>query len=227
MLLPPDTDHIKKISPEEHADKNDIKVKFEGLEDFLGGPAPCEIYLGRVEHNHRHKKQVLFWQLTGENMTTPDEDKANMAWMNVAARIIVSGELRGDTSSNEDCFHLNHLTRQTGSVNVIFHVLVNSKSIDRKTQFLVQKERAAESEETELSNKRKATEISNVEKWDRQVVQMSAVLSAISSSRPWGLRRFRPVFAVYFGVAVATTGSRTASVSGPGLLCKLGFKSGA
>ena len=93
MLLPPDTDNIKKVFPDERSDENDIKAEFEGLEAFLGGPAPCEMYLGRVET--RAKKQVLFWQLTGANMTTSDEDEANMAWMNVAVRMSVGGELRG------------------------------------------------------------------------------------------------------------------------------------
>ena len=37
------------------------------------------------------------------------------------------------------------------------------------------------------------------------------------------MRRLRPATAVQFGAGVVTTGSRAASVSDPGLLCKLGF----
>ena len=81
MLLSPDTDIIKKVFPDDTKDASDVKVKFEGLEEFLGGPAPCEIYLGRVQDRHKPKKQVLFWQLTGDNMTSPDADKANLTWM--------------------------------------------------------------------------------------------------------------------------------------------------
>ena len=172
MLLSPDTDNIKQIYPGEQQDENDIKVKFEGLEEFLGGPAPCDIYLGRVEEQMRHKKQVLFWQLTGDNMTSPDEDKANMTWMDVAVRISVTGELRGSGASGEDGYHLNHSTRPTGSVAVIFPVLVNNMSIAKKTQLMVFKEKAKESKETETSNKRPATQISNVQRWDKQIVQI-------------------------------------------------------
>ena len=53
LLLSPDTDDIKKISLGETGDPNDIKVKFQGLDDFLGIPAPCEIYLGRVPEKNR------------------------------------------------------------------------------------------------------------------------------------------------------------------------------
>ena len=45
LLLSPDTDDIKKIFPGEKSEENDIKVKLEGLEEFRGGPAPCEILL--------------------------------------------------------------------------------------------------------------------------------------------------------------------------------------
>ena len=60
FLLPPDTDDIKKISAGETGDPNDIKVKFEGLDEFLNIPDPCEIYPGRVPEKSRSKRQVLF-----------------------------------------------------------------------------------------------------------------------------------------------------------------------
>ena len=103
LLLPPDTDDIKKISAGETGDPNDIKVKFQGLDDFLGIPAPCEIYLGRVHEKRRSKTQVLYWQLTGDQFTNPDKDKANMAWMEVAVRMSVGSELRGERSNSDDC----------------------------------------------------------------------------------------------------------------------------
>ena len=94
LLLSPDTDHIKKIYPGEPKDANDIKVKFEGLEEFLGVPVPCEIYLGRVEDKQKPKEQVLYWQLTGDNMTSTDVDKANLTWMDVGVRVSIQSELR-------------------------------------------------------------------------------------------------------------------------------------
>ena len=99
LLLPPDTDNIKKIMHGEPHDEADIKLEFEGLDEFLGCPAPCDIYLGRVEDKLKPKKQVLFWQLTGDNMTSPDEDKANLAWMDVKVRINSAGELQGGSGT--------------------------------------------------------------------------------------------------------------------------------
>jgi len=172
FLLSPDTDDIKKILPGETSDPNDIKVKFQGLDDFLGIPAPCEIYLGRVPGKSRSKKQVLYWQLTGDHCTTPDKDKANMTWMEVAVRVNVDSELQGDRCNNEDAYHLNHSTRPTGSVAVIFPVLVNTKSIERKTPLLVYKEKAPEPAAPENSTKRPAAQISNVKNWDKQMLNL-------------------------------------------------------
>ena len=95
LLLSPDTDNIKTVFPGDDIDKADYKVRFEGLEKWLGAAAPCEIYLGKLSEKERHKKQSLFWQLTGDNMYTPDADTANMTWMEVAIRINIAGELRG------------------------------------------------------------------------------------------------------------------------------------
>ena len=173
FLLPPDTDDIKKISAGETGDPNDIKVKFEGLDDFLNIPAPCEIYLGRVPEKSRSKKQVLFWQLTGDQCTTPDKDKANMTWMEVAVRVHVDSELQGDRCNNEDAYHLNHSTRPTGSVAVIFPVLVNTKSIERKTPLLVYKEKAPEPASPEDSTKRPAAELTNVKNWGKKMENLS------------------------------------------------------
>ena len=173
LLLSPDTDDIKKISPGETSDPNDIKVKFQGLDDFLGIPAPCEIYLGRVLEKRRSKAQVLYWQLTGDHCTTPDKDKANMTWMEVAVRMNVGSELQGVNCNDEDVYYLNHLTRPTGSVAVIFPVLVNTKPIERKTPLLVYKEKAPEPAAPENSTKRPAAQISNVKHWDKQFNNLS------------------------------------------------------
>ena len=172
LLLSPDTDNIKKVFPGDPHDENDIKVKFEGLDDFLGGPAPCDIYLGRVEDKHRHKKQVLFWQLTGDKMYTPDEDKANMTEMEVAIRIHISGELLGAKSSGGDGYHLNNSVRPKGDVTIIFPVLVNHKAIERKCPLLVFKAKAADSDGTETSKKRTAVPISQLKNWDKQIGQI-------------------------------------------------------
>ena len=170
MLLPPDTDEIKNIYPGDAIDKSDYLVKFEGLENYLGFPAPCDIYLGRVAEKRRSKAQVLFWQLTGDHSTTQEEDKANMGWMEVAVRINVGSELRGEGSSFEEGYHLNHRTRATGEVAVIFPVLVNHKYIDRKEQLLVYKEKAPE---PEGAQKRPAPTISNARNWEKQFGSLS------------------------------------------------------
>ena len=172
MLLSPDTDNIKKVYPGDDIDKNDVKVRFEGLEEFMGGPAPCDIYLGRVLETHRHKKQVLFWQLTGDKMYTPDEDKANMTEMEVAIRINISGELLGAKSSGDDGYHLNNSVRPKGDVTIIFPVLVNHKAIERKCPLLVFKAKAADSDGTETSKKRTAVPISQLKNWDKQIGQI-------------------------------------------------------
>ena len=161
MLLSPDTDTIKKVYPGEDINKNDVKVRFEGLTEFMGGPAPCDIYLGRVA-GPRHKKQVLFWQLTGDKMFTPDEDKANMMETEVAIRIHISGELLGSKSSGEDGGHLNNSVRPKGEVTIIFPVLVNHKCIEPQTQLLVHKDVAKEPGQTQAGSKRNIVEISNV-----------------------------------------------------------------
>ena len=99
LLLPPDTDEVKKVYPGDDIDKSDLLVKFKGLEDYLGFPAPCDIYLGRVSEKRQSKAQVLFWQLTGDQSATHEEDKANMGWMEVAVRISVSSEIRGKVAT--------------------------------------------------------------------------------------------------------------------------------
>lgn len=78
LFLLPDTDDIKKIFPGEKSEEHDIKVKFEGLEDFLGGPAPCEIYLGRVYEKRRSKTQVLHGILRATN--SPPRMKTELTW---------------------------------------------------------------------------------------------------------------------------------------------------
>ena len=85
-------------------------------------------------------------------------------------------------------YYLNQVTRPTGSVTVIFPVLGNTKSIDRKTQLLVHKEKAPEDDESEIttSNKRKVVAISNVSKWRRQYLAMSAASSAKSGKKANG-----------------------------------------
>ena len=172
FLLPPDTDNIKKIMHGEPHDEADIKLEFEGLDEFLGCPAPCDIYLGRVEDKLKPKKQVLFWQLTGDNMTSPDEDKANMTEMEVAIRINISGELLGAKSSGDDGYHLNNSVRPKGDVTIIFPVLVNHKAIERKCPLLVFKAKAADSDGTETSKKRTAVPISQLKNWDKQIGQI-------------------------------------------------------
>ena len=169
LLLPPDTDNIKKIMHGEPHDEADIKLEFEGLDEFLGCPAPCDIYLGRVEDKQRPKKQVLFWQLTGDNMTTTDADKANLTWMGVKVRIHFSGELDEGSSTSENFYYLNNATRPSGSVAVLFPVLVNHKSIAPQTQLLVHKDVTAEPEQTQAGSKRSFVEISNVKNWSQQM----------------------------------------------------------
>ena len=172
MLLSPDTDNIKKVYPGDEYDKTDFKVRFEGLGEFLGGPAPCEIHLGRVSQST--KKQVLFWQLTGDDIYTSDEDKANMTFLEVVVRINITGELRGPNVSSEAGYQLNVSSRPTGEVAVIFPVLVNNKAIYPKSELLVFKAKAAESTETDNKSKHKRTavQISNVKNWDKQMAQI-------------------------------------------------------
>jgi len=167
MLLSPDTDTIKKVYPGDEIDKNDVKVRFEGLEAFMGGPPPCDIYLGRVT-GPRHKKQSLFWQLTGDKMFTPDEDQANMMEMEVAIRIHISGELLGTKSAGEDGYHLNNSMRPTGDLTIIFPVMVNHKAIERKCPLLIFKAKAEASGGTDASKKRPAP-ISDVTLWSKQM----------------------------------------------------------
>ena len=93
--------------------------------------------------------------------------------MEVAVRVNVDSELQGGNCNAEDAYLLNHSTRPTGSVAVIFPVLVNSKSIDRMTQLLVYKEKAPEPAAPETSTKRPATQISNVKNWDKQINKLS------------------------------------------------------
>ena len=96
-----------------------------------------------------------------------------MTWMEVAVRVHVDSELRGDKCDSEDAYHLNHFTRPIGSVAVIFPVLVNTKSIERKTPLLVYKEKAPEPASPEDSTKRPAAELTNVKNWGKKMENLS------------------------------------------------------
>ena len=93
--------------------------------------------------------------------------------MEVAVRVNVDSELQGGNCNTEDAYLLNHSTRPTGSVAVIFPVLVNTKSIERKTPLLVYKEKAPEPASPEDSTKRPAAELTNVKNCGKQMVNLS------------------------------------------------------
>jgi hypothetical protein len=170
LLLPPDTDNIKTVYPGEDIDKADYKVRFEGLEGWLGGAAPCEIYLGKILAK-KPKQQSLFWQLTGENMSTTDEDKANMTLIEVAIAINVGGELRGANTSGEAGHHLQECSRPAGDLCVIVPVFVNNKIIEPKTQLLVLVN-TVKTEQEVKGHKRMRVSINSVVKdWDNQMAQ--------------------------------------------------------
>ena len=49
LALAPDTDKVKIVQfDEKDVSKDDIEVKFRNLEAYLGAPAPCRIFLGKV-----------------------------------------------------------------------------------------------------------------------------------------------------------------------------------
>ena len=169
LLLSPDTDNIKTVFPGDDIDKADYKVRFEGLERWLGAAAPCEIYLGKLSEKERHKKQSLFWQLTGENMSTTDADKANMTLLEIAITIHVGGELRGTNTSGDAGHHLQECSRPAGDLCVIVPVLVNNKIIEAKTQLLVLSTQVTT--DTETGKKRPRALTSNVKIWEAQMAQ--------------------------------------------------------
>ena len=169
LLLSPDTDNIKTVYPGDDIDKADYKVRFEGLERWLGAAAPCEIYLGKLSEKERHKKQSLFWQLTGENMSTTDADKANMTLIEIAITINVGGELRGTNTSGDAGHHLQECSRPAGDLCVIVPVLVNNKTIEPKSQLLVLSTHVTTA--TETGAKRSRAQISNVRIWENQMAQ--------------------------------------------------------
>jgi hypothetical protein len=169
LLLSPDTDNIKTVFPGDDIDKADYKVRFEGLERWLGGAAPCEIYLGKLSEKGGRKKQSLFWQLTGENKCTTDADKANMTLLEIAISINVGGELRGTNTSGDAGHHLQECSRPAGDLCVIVPVLVNNKIIEAKTQLLVLSTQVTT--DTETGKKRPRDHISNVKVWEAQMAQ--------------------------------------------------------
>jgi hypothetical protein len=137
-MLPPDSDHIKKVGPDEEPDEKDIEVEFEGIEEFLGGPLPCRVSIGRVAN--KEKKQVLFWQLTGgDSMSTPDVDKANFEWAKVAVGVSIDGEFRGTLARDDAATHLNYAAKPAGEVKVIIPVLVNHRGVEAKSPLLLHK----------------------------------------------------------------------------------------
>ena len=169
LLLSPETDNIKTLYPEYDIDKADYKVRFEGLEQWLGAPAPCDIYLGMISTKERNKQQSLFWQLTGDSMSTTDADQANMTLMEIAIQINIGGELRGPNTSGDVGHHLQECSRPAGDLCVIVPVLVNNKTIEKKTQLLVFSKQVKTA--TETGNKRERTSISNVKDWENQMAQ--------------------------------------------------------
>ena len=170
LLLSPDTDNIKTVFPGEDIDKADYLVRFENLKGWLGGAAPCEIYLGKPLAK-KPRQQSLFWQLTGGTMSTTDEDKANMTLIEVAIAINIEGELRGPNTSGEAGHHLQACSRPAGNLCVIVPVFVNNKIIEPKTELLVLVN-TVKTEQEVKGHKRPRVSINSVVKdWDNQMAQ--------------------------------------------------------
>ena len=162
-MLPPDSDHIKKIGEDEEPDEKDVVVEFEGVAEYLCGPLPHRVAIGRV--NNKEKKQVLFWQLTGgDSHTTADMDLANIKFAKIAVDISLDGQLLGEFGREEEGIRLNYNAKPCGEVKVIFPVIVNHLPIDAKTPLLMYKLPPPKSDE---NKKRKVTAVPAIDAWKK------------------------------------------------------------
>ena len=133
LALAPETDNVKRVAYDQEPGKDDIEVKFENLLQFLGTPAPCRFFLGKVTHA---EKPAPFWQVKG----TPKRDEANMEVMQVAVAVSVGGELRGGLSKEAAGVMLRTYIQPDNHVKVILPVLVNNKHIQATSRLFIYKE---------------------------------------------------------------------------------------
>ena len=138
----PDADKIKV--PEE-AGKDDIEVEFQNIEQYLGTPASCKIYLTKCGNDD---KPSLFWRLyAGGTLTSSEntkdtsewsskEDAANLQLWKIKIPVTFTGALMGPSARDGAAVQLKHHVQPDTCVNVLLPLLVNHRDIDAKHELV-------------------------------------------------------------------------------------------
>jgi hypothetical protein len=167
--------------------KDDIEVKFENVEKYLGAPAPCKIYVARSGATERPS---LFWRLAagGSGTRTESEAKANVQMWHIKVGFNSEGELLRPTpdeeqatdevvSSRDDAamLQLKPLVEPDSIVYVTIPIIVNHKPISAKSKLHMHK---VKTDDTDKKEKR-VVPIIHVDTWEAKRKCMGSDSSAV------------------------------------------------
>ena len=150
----PEAENVKKIpfiveSDKDEPGKDDIEVEFENIENYLGKPAPCRIFIGTCGSKERPS---MFWRLFsgGSGKAADSEADANMQMWKIKVGIPFGGDLikpdvqpsAGATEASRMDDAVRQLKPQVepdSIVSVIIPILVNHKAIAAKSKLQLHK----------------------------------------------------------------------------------------
>ena len=151
LALAPDTDNVKIVQFDnvKEVPKDDIEVTFKNLEAYLGTPAPCRIFLGKVVNA---EKPAPYWLVKA----TADKDDANMEEYAIEIAVSTSAMLNGRFADSVESEVLRTAVEPEGGVTVTLPILVNTKRIPVTRKLFVFKEHQEEEDKTpkEVQNNR-------------------------------------------------------------------------
>ena len=138
LALAPDTDKVKIVQfADPDVSKDDIEVKFRNLEAYLGAPAPCRIFLGKMSSV---EKPAPYWLVKA----TADKDEVNMEEFQMELTASTSATLKELHEDTLAAAELRVDVEKESVVKVILPILVNTKNIPVTRQLFVFKAQPAE-----------------------------------------------------------------------------------
>ena len=136
LALAPDTDKVKIVQFGDSVCEDDIEVTFMNLEAYLGAPAPCRIFLGKMSSV---EKPAPYWLVKA----TADKDEVNMEEFQMELTASTSATLKELHEDTLAAAELRVDVETESVVKVILPILVNTKNIPVTGQLFVFKEGAA------------------------------------------------------------------------------------
>ena len=130
LALAPDTDKVKIVQFGDSVCEDDIEVTFMNLEAYLGAPALCRIFLGKMSSV---EKPAPYWLVKA----TADKDEVNMEEFQIELTASTSAKLKGLHDETLAAAELLVAVEAESEVKVILPILVNTKDIPVTGQLFV------------------------------------------------------------------------------------------